>query len=219
MGFLSNLFDKHNESYVRTWVERRWMELKNSNNDSSIETMFTLMIYFVSMFGAKSKSSASNEMTKAMDVSEHFSGDATIFELGCYIRALIDFWLVRNAPHRRADICTAFDWQFVPLFTKALGSVNISELFLRRVDGFGKIINNNEDEQKLYAHLSLLVSLTRDNRQPKAYDFDDDHLMQLVRENNIAPLETMGIKMRLKVWEGSLFPGFFAQLAKYIQSH
>ncbi|MBU0529547.1 hypothetical protein KKF86_07315 [bacterium] len=108
MDILSKLFGsskKRDKSYIRTWAVERENELPNSD-DLPIYTLFAALMYSLSCFGKE------NPNTKIppqlMAANEQFSGDKTLFEIGCYMYFRLDIWLFQNAPNRREEISTFF---------------------------------------------------------------------------------------------------------------
>jgi len=97
MCVFSRLFGgsaQNDRSYVRSWAEKRQRELRYSN-DLSIENLFAAVMYGLSSFGKKNmrRSNPSELKGLGFDASEHYSGDAALFELGCYMYFRLNLWL------------------------------------------------------------------------------------------------------------------------------
>ncbi len=213
MGVFSRLFGgsaQNDSSYVRSWAEKRQRELRYSN-DLSIENLFAAMMYGLSSFGKKDmrRSTPSELKGLGFDASEHYSGDAALFELGCYMYFRLDLWLYQHKPHHREDISTTFANEFTKLFTQALNSRDIPVLFNQRISQYAKLAQTGTDAEEYHYHLSQLILSTKDNKPPESYDFENEPVMIT------GIFEDMGVKIALAAWEKGIIPALIKTLEKY----
>ncbi|MBU0529548.1 hypothetical protein KKF86_07320 [bacterium] len=86
---------------------------------------------------------------------------------------------------------------------------NIATIFNQRLSGFGKLAQNGADVEEYHHHLYQLIIRTKNNRYPKAYDFDNVQLKNTELE------EVMWMKIELTIWEGNMLPGAIESLKNY----
>jgi len=204
MSILSRLFREATQggrSYVRMWAKKCRRELRHSN-DLSPENLFAGMMLFLLPFGEKDLEGIIPPEWKGLgfDASEHYSGDATLFEVGCYMYFQLNLWLYQHKPHRREEVCTAFADRFIELFTRALNSRDIPALFDQRISQYAELARTGVDEETYHFHLEQLILRTRDNKLPESYDFK--HVPVLI----IDVFEHMGLKLALAAWEKGMIP-------------
>jgi hypothetical protein len=213
MGMFSRLFGgaaRDDRSFVRTWAEKRKQELRHSN--LSVDSLFAVMIYALCFFGEKDKkqSTPPELLSKlGLDVSEKYSGDAALFELGCYMYFRLDLWLFKNKPDRRENITIIFADNFIRLFTQALNSREIPSLFDQRITEYAKLARTGADFEQYHYHLSQLIFRTRDNQLPAPYDFENESMMIT------GVFEDMGVKHALIDFEADMLPILVENLKKY----
>ena len=93
MGIFSSLFDKSNrqsKSNVKDWAERRRNELRHSD-DVTPEYLFAAIIFGLTSFGKKDHR-RKRSIKLGTYSSEHYSSDAALFELGCYLYFRLDIY-------------------------------------------------------------------------------------------------------------------------------
>ena len=189
-------------SYVRSWADAKMEELKYTE-EVSPENLFTGMMYILATFGKPDpRRKTSPEL---LDVAEHFSGDASLFELGCYIYFRVDMWFFANKPHLRERISRTFVREFVRLFSRALGVENLQPIFTERVSKYRELARKGEDIERYHFYLSQLISRTKDNPLPEHYDWDHAPL-------NLKFFEDAGIKLELLTWEQAMMPALIESL-------
>lgn len=79
-----------NKSYVRNWADSKMEELKYSD-EITVENLFAGLIYGLATFAKDDPHRTNNE--SPIDITKHYSGDSSLFELGCYLYVRIDLWL------------------------------------------------------------------------------------------------------------------------------
>lgn len=216
------------DSKIRQWAEQREQELKYSDTISH-EGLFAFIIYALSNFGKPiTDEKLDRELQRfepdiGLDVSAHYGGDASLFELGCYLYVCIDLWLFSHRPHLRNEISFTYFNEFIRLFSTALGTADVYDLFYQRVEKYGEIFRKGEDQEldpatgkplywetKTIFYLSELILRTRDNTPPACYIFDHEPLT--------LKYEAIGVKMRLMSWITTMLPAILESLEIYCDS-
>jgi hypothetical protein len=167
-------------------------------------------MYGLVSFGKDDPRRKKDEKLQALglDITKHYSGDASLFELGCYLYFRVDVWLFKNKPNLREKISTTFIREYNKLFAEALGLRDLSERFAERIDKYGELIRKGEDIERYHFYLSQLILKTKDNAPPQKYDFDRMPL-------SLSFLEDTGVKMELISWEKAMIPVILESLNKY----
>jgi hypothetical protein len=209
MGLFSRLLgasSRDDRSYLRTWAEKRMRELGRSG-DLSVENLFAATMYSLSSFSEEDTSGRACG-TKGSGFG-HYSGDAALFELGCYMYFRLDLWLYKRKPHCRRDVSPTFATEFVKLFSQALTSRDIPSLFDQRVSQYGRLAQAGADLKQYHHHLSQLILRTRDNQLPRAYDFEGREPLML------NAMDDFLVKTALLAWEEHMLPASLDMLTKY----
>jgi len=196
-------------SYVRQWAERRDKELWNTD-DASPESLFVAIMWGVSRFGTEKMPAGLRGMP--CDIRAHYSGDATLFEIGCYVFFRIDFWLFANKPELREEISQTLAREFIQLFTKALRIGNVDQLFEERLDGYAGLVRggvNLEKFQLMLFYLRELILRTKDNAQPRPYAFDTTEPLSLDAITNFL------VDAVCLTWEEDMIPGLIGSVDTY----
>lgn len=217
MSILSMLFRKEEQSgksYVRTWTEKRQREFLSSN-ELSPENLFALMMLFISSFlGKDMRDNIPSEWKGSiLDIGEHYCGDSTLFELGCYLYFRLDLWLYQNKPHRRKEISTIFTDGFIELFTLAFKNTDVSSLFNQRISQYAELVRTGADEETYHFYLDQLIVRTRDNRLPKSYHFKHEEPLMVTDG-----FEHVILKIAITAWEKGMISGMLKSIADYCDS-
>jgi len=202
-----NLFGnkKKNDSFVRRWDINREEEIKYVQlplYEIPPEVWFASMIHGLCCFAKNDpRRKKIPEFQKAgLDICKNFGNDASLFEVGCYLYFHLDLWLFENRPDLKDLIIKNFAKEFVKLFTFALNTDNVLDLFNERVSKYAYIARKKEDWfKKSHSILSQLVAKTKDNNLPKSYKFEEIPL-------NLNIIEDFIIKTELISWERSILP-------------
>jgi hypothetical protein len=144
-----------------------------------------------------------------LDASEHYSGDAALFELGCYMCFRLDLWLYKHKPHHREHISRTFASGFTKLLTQALNSRDIPALFDQRLSQYAKLLRAGADIKEYHDHLLLLILRTRDNYPPLPYDSKNEPMITLIAS------EHFGVDIALAAWEENMIPGLVKSIENY----
>lgn len=212
IGVFRSLFKKSHHSYVRAWVSRRMKEFKKSQ-EMSLENLFAAWLCGVSSFGEplpvvdNRESDTVGQMLKFVD--EHYSGDASLFEVGCYIYFRTDLWLCANWPKYRDEVCSSFRQQFNDLFSRALNLRDMPDLFAERIETYVELARESEDAERHHFYLLELIKRTKDNMLPKHYHFD--HEPTMLEDFYV---ET-ALKIRLAAFERGMIPACLKTVATY----
>ena len=217
MGVISRLFrapEQNDGSYVRSWAEKRERELRYSkelSKENLMENLFAAVIWGLSSFGRKDtrRSIPSKYRGLGLDASEHYSGDASLFELGCYMYFRLDLWLCKHKPHHREHISRTFASGFTKLLTQALNSRDIPALFDQRLSQYAKLLRAGADLKEYHDHLFLLILCTRDNYPPVPYDSKNEPMISL------SAFEHFGVGIAVAAWEENMIPGLVKSIENY----
>lgn len=212
MGFLSKIFGKKPifpDSYVRNWTERRLRDLRY-DQELNDESLFVSMMYALTSFVMALPKSAGDIIEEMhRNFPRKYWGDASLFELGCYLYFRTDLWLFQNRPHDRDRLAASLSSQFLELFSNALPGVDVSYLFDERVGKYASMVRNGEKLDRYHFHLEQLIKLTADGCPPQQYDFDS------------APLvidgfsSEMFLKFELSSFEREMIPAFMKTMENY----
>ena len=213
MGLFSRLFGRSSQddrSYVRAWAEKRVRDI-SSSSEFSVENVFVAMTWLLSTFGKKSmRETIPPEMRGLIvDPSVDYSGDASLFEVGCYMFSQLECWLDKHKPHQ-AKCIVPFAKQFVELFSQALNSRDILALYQQRLSHYCRIyLLKDPDPEKYYFHLLQLIFRTGENETPTSYDFEHGSI-------TVVPFTVQtGLRFELMAWEKAVLPSVIKLIEKY----
>lgn len=199
------------ESYIREFANKCRVEAESQG--SPFDIIFGSTIYALSSFGKKHKEcNVSKELEGfGLDVSEFYSGDGALFELGCYLCFRMDLWFFKNKIQLRESVGLRFINEYKKIFSKALKMdiADIAFILEHRMAGYGKLVRTGEDHERYHYHLSQLIIRKKSGQLPKSYDFDNAPLIIT------GFLEDVGIKIALISWEENLIPVVFENLEMY----
>lgn len=204
------------DSKVRQWIEQQHQKMKYSNTLSH-EGFFVLLMYSLADFGKPitdeklAKKLQHVEPDIGLDTSKHYGGDASLFELGCYLHVYIDRWLLAHRPRLRNGISSTYIKEFIHLFSSVF-ETDIYDLFYQRIQKYGELVRNGEFAPKDEAmnnlsDLTELILRSRDNAPPINYNFGN--------ESPNLSFEAIGVKMRLVLWIKNVLPAILESLEKY----
>ncbi len=214
MGVFSRLFGgsaRDDRSYVRKWAEERMREMRCSKNLSfSVENLFASMMWSLSRFADKSTRTITDSTSKGMmvDAGEHYSGDAALFEVGCYLHFRLGHWLRENRPEGGDEIMTALGLLFMKLFTTALNSNDIRGFFAQRCSLYAELARSGANAEEYHRHLLQLILRTRDNQTPRSYNVENERIVI------VGFFEDMGVRIALAAWEHGMIPALIKAIEK-----
>ena len=193
-------------SHVRAWAEKKKESIYS--NELNREVLFAGFVYLISRFGKKWQSLG--EPDKSAD--DPYSGDSSIFEIGCYVYTNLDLWLFSNKPEMREQLSEHINQQFIDLFSEALPIDNVQELFIERVEKYGRFFRN-EDFETMLLYLTELVERTKNNTPPQKADFDNFKFSIYFRgADKISLTANVGVFLTNKV------PLMFEMMENYISA-
>jgi len=170
----------------------------------SLDSLFAAWTYAVCRFGVPhdDKNADQNDQAHQLfrEVEEHYSGDSSLFEVGCYVYFRTDLWLYSNRPLYREEVSQSFVSQFTDIFSQALPRTDVAGLFSERVGNYGKLARERKEVKDFHFHLSELMKYTRDNTPPQSWSFDSGPLLL------DGFFLDSAIKMQLMVYEQSWMP-------------
>ena len=217
MGILSRIFGKPKKtqtSYVRAWAENKEKKSRYITKLNP-EYLFGAFIYGISDFGQIWESfKEPDDVPQDKDhyANKPYSGDSSIFEIGCYFYTNIDAWLLKNEPKRREQLSGSLYQQFVDLFLEALQIENVEQLFNERVTKYGELLDSNADIETIHFYLSELVRRTKYNNPPQGVNFED-----FKRSSDDSFFDYVLLKTLIMSFEMNLLPGIIESVENYIQ--
>ena len=160
-----------NSSSVRQWTNNRMTQFPH-DEDISIESIFILMMYGLTTVFEPSHETkyTKEELEVGFDVDNHFGGDSTLFEMGCYVCFRLDHWLLKNEPSLRNQISPQLLSLFENLFAKALNINTIRDIIDDRLDAYEKTSKRNSTDEEVFNYRSLAIFQTKDNAPPQMED-------------------------------------------------
>ena len=178
---MSNILKKEKSkvtSKVRAWAERQ--NQLDQEDQSIIKTLSNSIIYGLCSFCSSpdhldEKGGFLNEESKK--ILSVYSGDASLFELGCYLHFRIDLWHVQNVKEQYRE-GVAYKYlirKFIEIFEDALKLENSNEILQNRLTLYGNLIRKKPERIQFY--LLQLVSRTKNNTLPEIHDFDNFPVM------------------------------------------
>ena len=195
-------------SYVRPWAEKKEKESRYSN-ELNPEVLFAGFVYLISRFGKKWQSLG--EPDKSAD--NPYSGDSSIFEIGCYVYTNLDLWLFSNKPEMREQLSEHINQQFVDLFSEALPIENVQKLFIERVEKYGEFFRNDEDIEIIHSYLTELIRRTKYDTPPKRADFDN---FKLSIDGGL--FDEISLKTNLMTFLASMLPAMIEIMENYVSA-
>ena len=104
------------------------------------------------------------------NVVRTYCGDATLFELGCFVYFRIDLWCHQNGRDRvRDELLPRFMEDFVRVFQELGGIRNARELFDQRIDFYGSLVRDDKVGSAV-TFLETLILLTENNKMPQIFE-------------------------------------------------
>ena len=209
--FGRNILDISKEaqtSHVRAWAEKKEWRYSNELNP---EVLFAFFVYLISRFGKEWE----NLVEPDKSVDNPYSGDSSIFEIGCYVYTNLDLWLFSNKPEMREQLSEHINQQFVDLFSEALPIENVQKLFIERVEKYGELFRN-DDFKTISLYRTELVKRTKNNTPPQKADFDN---FQLSINRGLGDgTDEISLMAFLSVYETNKVPLMFEILEKYVSA-
>lgn len=161
-----------NESKIRAWAE---IQAQIENKDQSVlRTLSNAIIYGLSGFSNPLKSVEEQTYCDKINnnIQTMYSGDSSLFEIGCYLYFCIDLWHVRNDKEIFRDkiVYGYLIRSFLELIEATLNIKNSHEIFQNRLKLYGDLARTKPYRIRFY--LTQLVSRTCNNTLPIVHNFD-----------------------------------------------
>lgn len=200
------------KSYIREWAIQKQEEAKKSNEMSS-EALFGAMMYALSAFAQKKNLNKKNDDIRKLhkEAFKKYSGDCSLFEIGCYLLFRTDLWLFKNKPEYRESLFSLFREKFNGLFSRALKINNVAELLHERIKKYGEMIRKGEKIERYHHFLTELIKLTGDDTLPTHYGFENSPIIL------VGITEEMFLNVELVSFEKFIIPAFLGSLENYFK--
>lgn len=199
-------------SFVRKWVEK---VMDSEEFIKEINTMTLLEISFfqsLTFFGKPEKDSLPKEfqiielLNKSLKkASQEFSGDASLFELACYLLVEVDLWLFLNEDDYlllydrkifqgdvREHIMTNLTRTTLEVFNMSLNQ-DLDKVLKNRFELYSDLIKQGNKKRIYDFYLEQLIQRTRNNKTPKAYDFKTGSFPVEISESGIGLRLLLGL--------------------------
>ena len=168
------------ESIIRDEANRFFLYLESGVYNKkffSLDILFKMILYSISQF-AREENEASDVLDdngKYFFLSKEYrntfrksySGDSTLFEIGCFLYFLIDRWLRENKPKiNKSVFFNALLNRFVKQFNKIFGHVNSRDLYKQRYSKYREVEEEGGKIEDYYFYVEQLIFRTENNAQP-----------------------------------------------------
>lgn len=163
-------------SKVRAWAEA---QSRKKQEENPLKILSDSLIYALSQFCANwedDKKEDKNLKRIKEKAIKDFSGDSTLFEIGCYLYFRIDLWHVKNEMQEFREKTVGFLInQFLTVFSGSLNLKDNEDILQNRLNLYGKLVRECENPQdEIDFYLNQLVIRTANNTVLKIYNFADD---------------------------------------------
>jgi hypothetical protein len=185
----------------------------------SSDIPFKITVYSISQFISEESelSDVLDEDSKHLLSKENwekfykiYSGDSTLFEVGCFLFFLIDKWLRENKPN--VNVYGLFNPllnDFIKQFNNIFGHVNSRDFYKKRYSKYRQIEKEQGDMEDYYFYVQQLVYLTRDNAPPQENDFETTYIVPFTH--------SFWIRINFFAWYESIVPYTIKTLKSYIK--
>ena len=155
-------------SRVRIWADEQ-RKLAASKN-TPVEVCADAIMWAITRFSdVTPPDGRDNEQVWRLsrNVMNAYSGDSTLFEIGCFLLFQLDVWCHSNNHDKiREDLLPTIVQRFVTMFESIGGIEDAGMLFDQRLDYYGTMLREGEGAS-MYRDLENLVAYTSDNAPPK----------------------------------------------------
>lgn len=200
------------KSKIRQWAERRERDMRHSDT-LDLEALFAAMMYCLTSFPGREydKRRPSDWVSELhRDVYRKYSGDASLFEVGCYLYIRTDLWLFDNRREYRDEISSFLARRFCRLLTDALRTNSVPPLFDQRIEMYAELVRKGELERASSFYLPQLVLRTAENALPKAYRFGSEPVLIVGID------EAFFLNVGIVAFEQAMVPAFLESLGDFI---
>lgn len=168
-------YDNSQVSKVYGWAERETKRLseeaKADDPESLMKALSVSLIY--SFTNPPISKSCSTDIGKLFQKTElRYSGDSSLFEVGCYAYFRIDLWHVQKGleKQRKKILHTFLIPKFIQVFQDFLDADNLHIVFNNRLQLYGHLIRSEPDRIPFF--FTQLILRSADNNKPTIYNFE-----------------------------------------------
>jgi len=162
MWKISNRRKRQNESRVRPLIEAR---ISNDTGESILSVLSNDILYVLTKFCVSKDKELPNKS---------YSGDTTLFELGCYLYFLVDLWHVRNGKKEyQNEVVSYLMDEFIKTFSIILDPQYANMILQNRLDVYSKFANKDSFIEDALFYLEELILRTGDNEAPAQVDINN----------------------------------------------
>jgi len=200
---------------VRAWAE---VQKRENQKEEPIKILSNAIIYGLSQFCSSKRDNKKREdpidrLSKKVNLD--CSGDASLFEIGCYLYFRIDLWHVQNNKEEyRETVVNYLIDQFLLIFKDALNLENIEEILQNRLNLYGKLVRETKNREELQNevdfYLTQLLIRTADNTLPKIYNFIEDFPVVI-----LGVFKETFLKIEIKSFEQAMVPACLKSIENF----
>jgi hypothetical protein len=185
----------------------------------SFDILFKIILYSISQFITEESelSDGLDENSKHLLSKENwekfykiYSGDSTLFEVGCFFYFLIDKWLREKKPN--INVYGFFNPllnDFVKQFNKIFRHINSRDFYKQRYSKYLQIEKEQGTIEDYFFYVQQLVYLTRDNIPPQEQDFEITY--------NVPFKHSLWIRINFFAWYESIVPNTIQTFNSYVK--
>jgi len=199
------------DSVIRSEANIFFFLLKDGSYDISnlhFNSLFKLILYSISRFGIEGELDNLNFPLKEdwKILHKSYSGDSTLFEVGCFLYFLIEQWFRGKKPEWYYErlfnyLLTKFVWKFNKIYKFG----NSRDFYKQRYSKYLEIAEEGGNIEDYYFYLQQLIFLTKESTQLKEHDFE--------RVNIVPFTHSFWIKAKFFAW----YVGMVPQTYKFIE--
>lgn len=165
-------------SGIRAWAEKQKRESKDRSlktREDVLNIFSEAIIWSIADFMGPAYAYGSTKDNEAGRLNkvlvQKFSGDATLFEVGCYSYAKIDYWCCQNNRNDIRELLPRIMQNFVTVCEREGGVPDVGNVFDQRIEYYGSLIRAGKFDD-LYKYLVKLIYLTENNNMPRLMDHE-----------------------------------------------
>jgi len=188
-------------SKVRPLIEDR---ISQDSANSNIRVLSDEILYLLTKFDV----SKDHEPPKKC-----YSGDASLFELGCYLYFLVDLWHFRSGKKEfRNDVVNYLMDEFIKAFSMVFEPNYSNKILQNRIDLYSKFANKESFVEDSLFYLEELVLRTGDNKTPILVEIDNFGVLTL------GALETRPVRIAIQEFLVHFPPLMYNRIKEFYES-
>lgn len=212
---MENKEDDQKDSVIRDKTDSFFFLLEHRDRSYvHLGDLFNLFLYVISRFGEEEGELDDVDLPfKNWEMlSKSYSGDSTLFEVGCFLYFLIDQWLRENRPKLlKSAFFDSLLTKFVQQFIKIFGHDNLRDYYKQRYSKYLEIAEEGGNIEDYFFYVKQLIYLTKDNSQPKEYDFE---IMTIVPFTHL-----FWIRAQFFTWYECMVPQAYKTIETFVTQH